>query len=216
MRKSIKLLGMALVSALILASAVTAASARNLEVSNQNFRIVYSPLSFEAAATINCSVTLEGTFHYRTIVKSIGALIGYVTRAIVRRPCEGLGEAWAYTEREGELTNNVTSLPWHVTYEGFEGTLPDIRTIRLLLRGAKFAIQGIFGICLSIYGPNRNIEAIATRSVATGAITEVNPDNSRTYTPESNPGGECGAGRFRGRGTTTVLGSSTSITVRLI
>lgn len=69
---------------------------------------------------------MEGTFHYRTIVKVERSLIGYVTRAIFGRPCTGFGEMWEYNGTEGSLTSNVNSLPWHFTYDGFNGTLPNI------------------------------------------------------------------------------------------
>lgn len=218
MRKPARLLGAGILASLILASAVATASAGRLEVSNQNFRIVFSPLRFETGGgtPINCTVTMEGTFHYRTILKVARSLIGYVTRAIVARPCSGFGQAYAYNGTEGELTSNVNSLPWHVTYEGFTGSLPAIATIRLLLSGWRFILRGALSICLSIYGPNRNASAIAIRRAETGAITGIEPDGTIGYAPEANPGGECGTGFFSGLGATTVLGRAEAITVRLI
>jgi hypothetical protein len=202
-----------LFATLALASAVSVASARNFSVSNQNFRIVYTPLQSETGGgtPINCSVTLEGSFHYRTNAKTIGALTGYITRAQVHRPCSGFGEAWIYNGTEGGLTNNVNSLPWHTTFEGFTGTLPSISTMRLLLSGFRYLVQASFGICLSIYGPNRTQNAIASLN-ASGVITGVSPD-SQLIAEES---GICGSLNYSGNGTVTVLGTSTSITVRLI
>jgi hypothetical protein len=212
MRTSIKLAGAALVAALVFAGTVTAASARNLSISNQNFRVVYTPLIFEigSGTPINCNVTMEGSFHYRTSSKSIGSLTGYITRAVVSHPCTGFGEAWIYNGIDRALTNNVNSLPWHTTFEGFTGTLPAIASLRLLAIGSRFVIQGVFGVCLSVYGPNSN-NAIATLN-ASGVITEIHPE-SQAIPQES---GTCGTGVFSGRGVVTVLGSTTSITIRLI
>src|SRR5262245_54186380 len=114
MRTRSKLLLAGLTATIVLGAAVSTAYAGNLSVSEAGVRIVWTPLSLEAAGqVIACPVTLEGTFHRRSIVKRRGALIGAITRAIVRGgraagECTG-GTATALTNR----------LPWHITYEGF-------------------------------------------------------------------------------------------------
>jgi hypothetical protein len=139
---SVKLTLTALAAALLLASAISTASARNLSVSNQNFRITWTSLEFRYLVTIRCPVTLEGSFHYRTIIKRERALIGLITRAIVNQGAcvNGTGSAFNGTERYNGIVP-PTTLPWHVTYESFRGTLPRIESIRLLLTGARFGIE---------------------------------------------------------------------------
>jgi hypothetical protein len=212
MHRSASLVIGALAASLILAT--TTASARNLSLSNSNFRATYSPIELETGGgtPISCLVTMEGSFHSTTIVKSIGALIGYITRSSLARPCTGFGEAWIYNGTEGGLTGNVNSLPWHVTYEGFTGTLPAIGRLKLLAHGLRIAVQAVFGVCLSIYGPNKNYNK-SINVKAGGTFGEVSPDETQVIEQES---GNCGAVSFRARGSVTVLGSSTPITVTLI
>src|SRR5690242_2745255 len=121
MRTSVKLGLTALVAAFVLSSAVGTASARNLSVSQESIRATWTSLEFEGNIGIpeRCQLTLEGSFHSRTVAKSLGALIGVITRG-------------ALICTNGRDT--VSRLPWHVTYEGFTGELPAIRTIRILLR----------------------------------------------------------------------------------
>ena len=84
----------------LLALLATAAPARNLSTSNQNVRVTWQELDFATSvSTITCSLTLEGSFHYRTIVKRERTLIGYITQVAVLRPCRN-GEAWAANGRE--------------------------------------------------------------------------------------------------------------------
>ena len=160
----------------LLALLATAAPARNFSTSNQNVRVVWTELEFAALVTITCSLTFEGSFHYRSIVKRERALIGYITAAIVRRPCRN-GEAWAANGRESHprLGTLANTLPWHITYEGFAGTLPNITSILFLVRGGRFKIHSFFDT-LCLYGDaNDNITGRGTRDPVTGAITGLEP-----------------------------------------
>jgi len=101
------------------------ASANRLSINETRFRIVWNRLTFNeetAEARDVCPVTMEGSFHSGTIRKVLGALIGHVTRAAAGA-CTG-----------GGLTILRETLPWHVTYEGFFGTLPRITGLLILLR----------------------------------------------------------------------------------
>src|SRR5436853_3228582 len=123
MRLSTKLGLTALMAAMLLAAAIGTASARSLSVSNQSFRVTWSKLEFEGGLGIptQCQVTLEGSFHSRTIAKVLRSLIGAITRAVVKtESCSG-----------GRAT--VGAPPWHVTYQGFTGTLPRILTVVIAL-----------------------------------------------------------------------------------
>ncbi len=180
MRTSIRLCFTALTAALLLSSAVATTSARNLSFSIQNWRVVWSELQFATnVITITCRVTLEGTFHNRTLIKSPRALIGYVTAAAVTRPCTG-GEAWTANGRESHprLGTLANTLPWHLTYEGFVGTLPNITEIHLLFRGVKFKIHSVFNT-LGLYGDaNDNITGRAVLGGG-GIITTLEPISGR-------------------------------------
>jgi hypothetical protein len=132
MRNRSKLLLAGLTAALMLATAVSTASAGRLEISEREFRAIWSSLTFDpdVGGSVICPVTLGGSFHSRTIRKTINALIGAITSAAV-------GACGAGTS----ATVLTATLPWHLTYNGFEGRLPTITGIRLLLIGAAFQVQ---------------------------------------------------------------------------
>lgn len=134
MRNRSKLLLAAFTATIVMSLAVGSASARRFEVSSQNFRIRWAPLIFAAGGgvSVSCPVTLSGSFHSKTLSKVSGQLIGYVNVAQVgagEPPCTG-GTARARTE----------SLPWHVQYNSFGGSLPRITSVTLTLVGARFEI----------------------------------------------------------------------------
>jgi hypothetical protein len=215
MRKSVLLALTALTAAGALASAVGSASARNLSISNQSFRAVWNPLTLTAGGVeIRCRVTLEGSFHARTIAKVVGSLIGLVTRALVGRPCTGLGEAFVFNGSEvllGRTTEN--SLPWHIKYLGFNGVLPRFEGIRLSLTGPRFAIVGFLGACLSTYGGATTTVNGTVNVEAGGRVTGLTAEPR----PEVPGTGTCPSpGRFSGTGAVTLLGTATPITVTLI
>jgi hypothetical protein len=214
MRRSIKLGFATVVAAIMLAAAVGTASAGRLETSSQPFRVVWTPLTLTAGGlTVECPITLEGSFHYRSIAKVIGSLSGLVTRAAVNSAaCAGFGRAWVYNGIEETLgTRLTTSLPWHSTFEGFGGTLPNISSIRYLLTGPRFLINCVFS--LSTYGgPTTNLVGIA--AITAGRITGLTPEREPTI---ARTNGACPSpGEFSGSGAVTVLGSATAITIRLI
>src|SRR5690348_5062866 len=147
MRLSTKLGLTALMAALLLSAAVSTASARNLSSSTKNIRATWARLEFVGGlGTRMCQVTLEGSYHERTIVKSWGSLIGAVTRVDVKREsCTG-----------GEATPLV--LPWHITYEGFTGTLPTITSVRLLLARFRYSVRSnFFGVTCQIGTATDNV-----------------------------------------------------------
>ena len=205
----------------LLALLATAAPARNFSTSNQQFRVAWNEIDFGTeTVTVTCRVTLEGSFHYRTIVKRERALIGYITAAAAARPCTN-GEAWSANGREthprlGVLAN---TLPWHLTYESFTGTLPNITDIRFLIRGLRIKIHAIFNT-LGLYGDaNDNITGRAIRE-ARGAITGLEPVAGRSTVRLVNClGGICPvSGPFSNRrpGVVTLLNTTTRITITLI
>lgn len=222
MRHYARTVAVAVSATLILAAAVSTASANHLSTSNPNIRVVWSPLEFngEGLAIIRCNVTLEGNFVESTITKVVGTLIGRITRAGIIRPCTG-GTAWIYN---GEETNEVlggrlgNTLPWHITYEGFEGTLPNITGVRILLEGARFLLRatilGVTMLCNYTTGATHggNASGIAKLTNA-HVVANLRADESRRIRSET---GGCPTGRFVGEGQVTQLNSTNLITITLI
>ena len=178
MRTSAKLVLAALTAAIVLASAVGTASARNLSTSKPSFSVSWSSLQFvTSVATVTCRITLEGSFHSRTIPKVARALIGTITRAIFARFCT-TGEAWADNGSEAEpLGTAPNRLPWHLTYEFFTGSLPNIGTLGFLLSRFSYVIQAVvMGISARCrYGnATDNVNGSAARE-ASGGITSLAP-----------------------------------------
>ena len=196
-----KLLLAALASALLLAALVSSASANTLSQTETAFRVTYSPLSFVPSfgSTVRCPVTLEGTFHSRTIAKTAGALIGYVNRVVV-----GVCES-------GRARANTETLPWHIQYVSFSGTLPAITSISQNLIRPSFEIEGrIFGIEVTCKYTTPRQLGINTRETR-GAVTEQRPGTEST----SSETGGCPSGRQVGTGRVTTPGGA-SIVVTLI
>jgi hypothetical protein len=197
-----------LTATLLMAVAVSGtASARAFSFSNWNFRVVWTSLEFIAAGnTIRCRVTFEGSFHSRTISKVEKALIGYVSRGnVAGERCTG-----------GSATVHQESLPWHITYSGFTGRLPNITSIRILLQNARFQLRTSFGTCTAIIEPNHQARAEVILT-ANGEARELRPDGT-VQIPVS--GALCPAeGPFEsaaGDGLLTLLGNTTRIRITLI
>jgi hypothetical protein len=210
MRPSAKLGLTALMAALLLASALTTASARNLEISNQRFRVTWSRLEFQSSViTLRCPVTLEGSFHSRTIPKVERLLIGGITRFDIKKDSCTNGRVLAEEEH----------LAWHVTYEGFTGTLPAISSARLLLSRFLFWIEVMTRRC--IYGTRTDNITLSAAVNAGGEVTTLTPVAGRNVANllEGPPGEFLGCPStvtLSGEGTVTLLNSTTRIRIRLI
>ena len=209
MHRYTRLLLTSLAATAIMALALSSASARNLSVNSANFRVTWASLNLAnnlGFPTVSCPVTLEGTFHRQTITKVPNTLIGYITRAIVngaRPPCTG-----------GTATIKNETLPWHLTYTGFRGTLPRITEVDVLLVGAGFAVTTGETTCTAKTETRQPAGGILTLG-AEGRVTGLVADPTRQITLV---GGLCvfGRGNFSGTGTVTQLGNSTPITITLI
>lgn len=202
MQNTTKLVFAGLAATILMSLAVGSASARRIETSEQGFLARWtteSPLIFSAAGNrVSCPVTLEGSFHSKTLSKVCGQLVGHISTAQVppaSPPCQG-GTATALTE----------TLPWHIQYVSFAGTLPRITRIRLQLVGARFAITAGGVTCLA--GTTQAHPAVSDVNVSatTGEATSL-----RALPEFTIPlGGEfiCGfAGNGSFEGTTRILGS---------
>ncbi|HEV7773597.1 MAG TPA: hypothetical protein VGO48_09965 [Conexibacter sp.] len=220
MRHAPKLALAALFAAAALAGLVSSASARNLSSSSESFRVVWNPLTFEdGTLAIRCVITLEGTFHSRTIAKVDGALMGYITRATVRHGCTEpfsifSADAWTYNGSEVSLGATLAnSLPWHVTYKGFSGTLPNIGRIRILTHGVRFVFRVTSSGCLGTYG-GESVNLIWEANLAAGRITSFGPEAGAAL--ETTAANCPSPLLFSGAGAVTVLNAATAITIRLI
>jgi hypothetical protein len=208
-----RLLLVALGAAAVLAATVGVASATRFEESSQSLRTVTERLEFIGFGglfTVSCPVTVEGTLHSRTISKVSGALLGLITSAAVTSAnCTG-----------GSVTIPAASLPWHGRYDSFQGVLPRITALRGQLVGAAFQLRvrilGTEVLCLYKSTAREPAYGISEVDSETGRITGGRADETREI-PFAEGGGSCpSSGRFRGRGTITVAGTTTAVTVRLV
>lgn len=185
------------------------ATANRLSLSNQSFRIMYREYSSNnGAVEIICSLTLEGSFHSRTLAKVRGGLIGYVTRAGTTHPCSG-----GY----GDMTFLSETLPWHVHYLSFTGTLPRISAVTIDVVGWSWDYPEIGGVGVCLY---RSTEAGPARFIlnreAGGVVTSVGADPGITV-PKFRGGILCAETiNYRGTGSLSLLGTTTPIRITLI
>jgi hypothetical protein len=171
MRNRSKLLLAGLTAALAFGALISTSSANRIALSGQQFRATWNKLRFIGFVTVECHVTIEGSFHSRTISKVLEALVGYVSRVTVDSTnCTG-GSARALTE----------FLPWHIRYGGFAGTLPIITGINLRLVEGRFLVQ-VAGIapakCLYTSSVASPMKGIVNRNTATGVASSLTVDET--------------------------------------
>jgi hypothetical protein len=198
-----KLLLASVSATMLLGAFVSTAPARNLEVSNQRLRAIFRAVEFHLpSSTTRCELTLEGSLHSRNMAKTAGSLIGYITRADLG-PCAA-----------GSATIQQGTLPWHVRYSGFSGTLPAISSIITHVIFVGFRVSEPGGIaCLSLSSVTEPVIGNYHRNTATKEITSAEIRGSIRTGPE------CFgiAGSFRSdRGAVSVSNAATRISVSLI
>jgi hypothetical protein len=132
MRLSGTLMLAALAATLLLLVAVGSASARDLSLNEQRFSLRWASLTWNTAVgSVRCPVTLRGSLHTRTFAKTSELLIGSITGAtITSASCTN-----------GRATILTGTLPWHLRYRSFTGTLPTITTVRLGLTGLNLQMS---------------------------------------------------------------------------
>jgi len=222
MRTSLRLLCTALLTTLVLLGTVTVTSANRLSISEQGFTTVWpreSQFNFSGSGfEIACEITLEGSFHYRTFLKT-RSLVGHTTRARVG-PIENCRKngitavTFLGTNAEGRLTT-----PWHLLYESFRGTLPRISGIRLALVGFEVLLQeSIFGeSCLYRSTSARPLFGIVNVRIDTGAATGLTGDSASEIPYNSGGFGFCPSSlTYAGTAMVTGAGSRGTLTIRLI
>ncbi len=135
-----KLLFAVVGATVLLGALVATASAGRLSSSTQAISATWTRMDFSGGfGTVECEVSLAGSLHTRTISKTANTLMGYITEANVNRCARG-----------GATVLRAT-LPWHVTYRAFTGTLPNISAIATNVIGASFQMrEPTFGVtCLA-------------------------------------------------------------------
>jgi hypothetical protein len=204
MRHRSKLLLTGLMAALLLSMAVSSASANRISLSAQDFDARWMEIN---PSSLTCPITLQGSFHSRTIAKVPSALIGFVSRSSFSG-CNG-----------GTATVLTATLPWHITYRSFRGTLPSITGVNINIIGLSWQIQPSGGItCLA--RTTTATPLISIFNISGGRATSLTADEVSEI-PLTGSGGFCpfSGGVLHVAGTTsslTRLASTASITVTLI
>lgn len=209
MKHRYRLLLIAASAAAVMLLAVGTASARRLEASAGNIQVVWSPLQFgapEIGQNISCPVTIAGSFHSKTISKVSGQLVGYINRVIVGSAACSEGSARALAE----------TLPWHIQYNSFTGTLPNITGITFTMVGIRFSHTNHEGITCLI-GTTQANPGWATSELSSGRVTGL-----RILSEHTIPLGGAfvcelaGNAEISGTGALTVAEGTTAITIRLV
>jgi hypothetical protein len=201
----------ALATAAFFAALAASASARNFSLTNRNIRVVWEaarPIEFLVGGlgtTVRCRVTLEGSFHCATFAKIAEALVGYISRATIEQETcrEPMGT-------KAEITQ--TSLPWHLRYVSFSGTLPRVNP-RIKFMGARLLVLAFFGrACPYRFNPQFIFGGPAGNDITEGN-TSVKPDESEVIESEA---AECPVLRYLSAPVPiTLLGTTTGIRIRL-
>jgi len=197
-------------AAIAFGALVGTASAGRLSTSSRNIRAAWAELGYSEplfGASARCPVTLEGSLHSSTIAKVAGALVGHVSRGTVNNAaCTG-----------GRATILQASLPWHIRYGGFSGTLPNITSIVAHVIGASYRGEGAFGICLFTSSLTQPVVGTYNRNTSTRSVTSMDVSGSLTSNENCGAFGERITVRLSGRTTSlTQLGSTGGIIVTLI
>jgi len=181
-----RLLLAALGAMLVLSCGVATASAARLSTSEQRFNLIWAPIfTTEFGTRVSCPrIVLEGSFHSRTIVKTVGALIGFISRASLSSPCTG-GTAGVLAE----------GLPWHFLYGGFSGTLPRITSLTFRIIGFAFSVTA-GGLPACLYRSTTTSPAVMNVGIAADGRTGVVTAGGTM----PGPGGLCPATTLSGSG----------------
>ena len=188
----VKLSAVTAVTVLVLGALVGTASAGRLSSSSQTYRATFSNVEYLGVITTpRCPLTIEGSFHPRSIPKRAGALVGYLTSAV------------GGTCASGSQTVLAETLPWHVRYSSFEGVLPNITAVAFDVAGLSIDIRELtFGFHCLVRSTSEAPATLRLTREASGALTRA-----------------ALGGRINGTGTPceglpiTLQGSSTSLTV---
>jgi hypothetical protein len=176
-----KLLLAAFTATMVMSLAVSA-SARRLALSSQQFLATWPSVTFEnttGTAAVSCPIEFEGSFHSATLSKVSGQLVGYITRAGIQAETHGAEPPCT----SGVATILVETLPWHVRFQSFAGTLPNIERITLQIIRMGIRIQTEL-VCLAETTAANPARVIISR--AGGSATAVRADETSSI-PVTGP-----------------------------
>lgn len=178
------------------------ASARILSTSSLTLRVAFSEVRITGAfGNIGCQFTLEASLHSRRAITKVGGvLVGYLTSANVG------------TCAEGQATVLRETLPWHLRYGSFAGTLPNITSVSLDIVGFALRTREPFLTCLLTSTSLEPVTLSALRETASRTFTTARLAN----TIRTTCGEGFNAGMSSSAGVVTVPNSATMITVTLI
>lgn len=207
MRHRVRFVLAAIAAGCLLLAVGGPAGAGRLSLSNQSIRWTFAEYANRnGEITISCELTLEGSFHSRTFAKVREALLGSITRATVRTPCRG---GW------GDMRFLSETLPWHLRYAAFTGTLPRIASVAVDVTNWAWSYPGLSGDCLyrsTVEAPARWI----MNREAGGGITSVRADESIAV-PRFAGGILCAPSiNYSGTGRMTLQGTANAVSVTLI
>jgi hypothetical protein len=189
---------------------VASSSAGRLSVSNQTMRITWNALRFNEGRA-QCAVTLEGSLHSSTFAKSTSALVGHIVGG--RTGTCAVGSAVLLTPENGQSS----TVPWHVRYGSFSGTLPAIASIRLHIVGFSYRIVKELEFCLYASTAARPALLDLVREGGSGALTSASFFGTEGIPLVSGNIGICEpSGLLGGSGSPTIWGSATRVTLTLI
>jgi hypothetical protein len=215
MLRPTKTLMACLTVAVALLATVTTTSANNLSQSSRTYRATWTALRIKdieargAEALITCKATLEGSFHSSSIRKVRGALVGQITRAATNT-CTG-GSASYLTE----------TLPWHMKYEAFEGTLPRVTGILHGIIGYGLSVDPT-GAIVQCSGKSEAADPITVTVVVAAGLAGFGAGLATAWAISwwvGPPRVSCGTGEIEfeeDQGPVTVLSSTSLISIRLI
>lgn len=210
-----------MVVAIVVVAALAAAgvaAANRFAFSSSGFRLVWpaeGPLlirkpteAFGIDDLFNCPVTLEGSFHSATLMRKVsGGLAGNINRAVLGR----CNTERSWLEQPQFL---VATLPWHLRYSSFAGTLPRVTSVSWSITGFAFSAveRGFFRLNCLYRAPEPLVFRTTRESL--GAITAATLEGR---VEKTTMGGECAfSGTLSGAPRVTALGSTSAVTVTLI
>jgi len=174
------------------------ASARTITYSESRLTARFARVEFSGAGgTTRCNLTLSRVFHSRTISKVLESLVGLITEASVGGCDPGTGSATILRE----------TLPWHLRYNGFSGTLPNITAIQYKVVGFAYRVR-----------EPGSLECLVTTTAGAPIITRSGATSGVNTAEEVEGTFNCFFISSRVRGTTLTSGGSVSpvVTVTLI
>lgn len=125
--------------------------------------LTFSGGGFEIICAVSRTLTLN-----RTIAKVVGASVGSVYDVRLGA-CRG-GEV--------RVLAPETRRPWPITYVSFAGTLPNISSIRLELRGTGFLVRAFFGAAQCLFGGEPRTGEAQGTTVGGTTVTSIRADQT--------------------------------------